>query len=594
MVAVTQAVLDHPYLLLGFFVLIEGPAATITAGTLVGAGAAAFWPIWVIVALAEVVGDSLLYLVGRSARRPWVASLLSRLKATALFDRLAGMSLPRLVITAKLVDVFALPAFVSAGLVGLPYRRFAAWVGAIAAVRGLVLIGLGALLGSQLSNLLALPGGIFLLTAAVAVPVAVFHLVMKRYHLRKVAPPPTKGSGPMRILIGADTYAPHVNGAAYFAQRLAVALTAQHEVHVAAPSTDTRSHAGMSNDGVVEHRVRSLPVPGHSPFRFCPPLGLRAAARRVLDEVQPDVVHVQSHFPLCRALVDAAHERGLFVIATNHFMPENLIHYLPIGNAGRTRAHEWAWRDAARVFAKAEIVTAPTPYAAALAEFSGVSGPVLPISCGIDLTRFREQAPAAEFRWAYSLAHKPTITYVGRLDAEKNLDVVMRAFALVRGSLDVQLLLVGTGSEDRTLRSLAGELGVAEHVTFTGFVPDEDLPSAYAASAVFVNAGTAELQSLVTLEAMASGRPVIGADAAALPHLVRDEETGYLFPPGDVVALAERLLRVLCDPKHAEELGRRARAVAEQHDQTRTVSAFEQLYQLRSAHEAPAPVEVAA
>ncbi|MBQ1047480.1 glycosyltransferase [Micromonospora sp. C51] len=583
----TQAVLEHPYLVLGLFVLIEGPAATITAGTLVGAGAAAFWPIWVIVALAEVVGDSLLYLVGRSARRPWVASLLSRLKATALLDRLAGMSLPRLVITAKLVDVFALPAFVSAGLAGLPYRRFAAWVGATAAVRGLVLIGLGALFGSQLSGLLALPGGIFLLTAAVAVPVAVFHLVMKRYHRRKVV-------RPMRILIGADTYAPHVNGASYFAQRLAVALTARHEVHVVAPSTDTRNHAGMSSDGVVEHRVRSLPVPGHSRFRFCPPLGLRAAARRILDEIRPDVVHVQSHFPLCRALVDTAHERDLFVIATNHFMPENLIHYLPIGNAGRTRAHEWAWRDAARVFAKADIVTAPTPYAAALAVVSGVSGPVLPISCGIDLTRFREQAPAAEFRWAYSLAHKPTITYVGRLDAEKNLDVVMRAFALVRRSLDVQLLLVGTGSEGRALRSLAGELGVAEHVTFTGFIPDEDLPSAYAASAVFVNAGTAELQSLVTLEAMASGRPVIGADAAALPHLVRDKETGYLFPPGDVVVLAERLLTVLCDPKHADELGHRARAVAEQHDQTRTVSAFEQLYRIRPARESPAPAEVAA
>ncbi|MFY1669556.1 glycosyltransferase [Plantactinospora sp. WMMB334] len=590
----TQAVLEHPYLVLGLFVLIEGPAATITAGTLVGAGAAAFWPIWLIVALAEVVGDSLLYLVGRSARRPWVASLLSRLKATALLDRLAGMSLPRLVITAKIVDVFALPAFVSAGLAGLPYRRFAAWVGAAAAVRGLVLIGLGALFGSQMSGLLALPGGIFLLTAAVAVPVAVFHLVMKRYHLRKVALPPTKGSCPVRILIGADTYAPHVNGAAYFAQRLAVALTARHEVHVVAPSTDTRNRAGMSSDGVVEHRVRSLPVPGHPRFRFCPPPGLRAAARRILDEVQPDVVHVQSHFPLCRALVDAAHERGLFVIATNHFMPENLIHYLPIGNAGRTRAHEWAWRDAARVFAKADIVTAPTPYAATLAVVSGVSGPVLPISCGIDLTRFREQTPTAEFRWAYNLAHKPTITYVGRLDAEKNLDVVMRAFALVRGSLDVQLLLVGTGSEDRTLRSLAGELGVAEHVTFTGFVPDEDLPSAYAASAVFVNAGTAELQSLVTLEAMASGRPVIGADAAALPHLVRDDETGYLFPPGDVVVLAERLLTVLCDPERAAELGQRARAVAEQHDQARTVSAFEQLYRIRPAREAPVPAEVAA
>lgn len=181
----TQAVLEHPYLVLGPFVLLEGPAATITAGTLVSTGAATFWPIWVIVVLAELVGDSLLYLAGRSARRPWVARLLTRLKVTALLDRLAGMSLPRLVVTAKLVDALALPAFVSAGRTRVPYLRFATWVGVTAAVRGLLLIGLGALFGSQLAGLLALPGGIFLLTAAVAVPVVLFHLAMKRHHQRK-------------------------------------------------------------------------------------------------------------------------------------------------------------------------------------------------------------------------------------------------------------------------------------------------------------------------------------------------------------------------------------------------------------------------
>lgn len=398
----------------------------------------------------------------------------------------------------------------------------------------------------------------------------------------------------MRILIGADTYAPHVNGASYFAQRLAVALTARHEVHVAAPSTTSRSFTAMSRDGIVEHRVRSLPVPGHPGFRFTPPVGLRAQARRILDEVKPDVVHVQSHFPLCRALIDAAAERGILVVATNHFMPENLVHYLPIGASGRSAVHDWAWRDAARVFARADVVTAPTPYAAALATVAGVPGPVLPLSNGIDLTRFRERHTSAEFRLRYGIPDKPTITFVGRLDAEKNLDVVLRAFGAVRRSLDAHLLIVGAGAERGKLTRLAGELNVTEHVSFTGFVPDEDLPSAYAATSVFVNAGTAELQSLVTLEAMAGGRPVVGADAAALPHLVVDDETGYLFPPGDHDALADRLTTLLCNPKLAGEMGQRARALAEQHDEVRTVAAFEQLYAIRPVREAQVPAEAAA
>ncbi|SDT42113.1 glycosyltransferase [Actinoplanes derwentensis] len=405
----------------------------------------------------------------------------------------------------------------------------------------------------------------------------------------------------MRVLIGADTYAPHVNGASYFAQRLAVALTARHEVHVAAPSLGLRSHTVRTATGVTEHRVRSLPIPGHPGYRFCPPWtpsatagragwGLRAEAARILDEVRPDVVHVQSHFPLCRALIEAARERGLFVIATNHFMPENLLHYLPIGTAGRANLHGWAWRDAARVFTGADIVTAPTPYAAALATLSGIPGPVLPISCGIDLARFRTEAPTADFRRAHGLAANPVITYVGRLDAEKHIDVLIQSFALIQRSTGAKLLLVGTGAEHRALTTLAGDLGVAEHVVFTGFLPDEELPSAYAATTVFVNAGTAELQSLVTLEAMASGRPVIGADAAALPHLVLDGETGYLFPPGDPAALADCLTRLLSDPVHAAALGRRAREVAEQHDATHTTAAFEHLYAIPQ----PTPAEVAA
>ncbi|MBU2664897.1 glycosyltransferase [Actinoplanes bogorensis] len=387
----------------------------------------------------------------------------------------------------------------------------------------------------------------------------------------------------MRILIGADTYAPHVNGASAFAQRLAVALTARHEVHVAAPSTTRRSHTGMTREGIVEHRVRSLPVPGHPGFRFSPPVGLRAVARRILDEVKPDVVHVQSHFPLCRALVGAARERGVMVVATNHFMPENLVHYLPFGSSA---VHGWAWRDAARVLARADVVTAPTPYAAALATVAGVPGPVLPLSNGIDLTRFRELPTAAEFRLRYGVPDKPTITYVGRLDAEKNLDVVIRAFAEVRRSVDAQLLLVGAGAGRRTLKALAVSLGVGSDVVFTGFVADSDLPSAYAATTVFVNAGTAELQSLVTLEAMACGRPVVGADAAALPHLVLDDETGYLFPPGDSSLLAARLVKLLEDPSLTRALGRRAREVASQHDEVRTVAAFEQLYAIRPARAA--------
>ncbi|GAA1610347.1 hypothetical protein GCM10009828_042820 [Actinoplanes couchii] len=121
---------------------------------------------------------------------------MERPSVAAVLGRLAGMPLHRLVIAAKLVDVIALPAFVAAGLAGFPYRRFLAWVVATAAVRGLILIGLGVLIGDRLAGLLALPGGILLLTAAVAVPVLSLHLLLKRLLLRKGKLPCVSSSAP--------------------------------------------------------------------------------------------------------------------------------------------------------------------------------------------------------------------------------------------------------------------------------------------------------------------------------------------------------------------------------------------------------------
>lgn len=381
----------------------------------------------------------------------------------------------------------------------------------------------------------------------------------------------------MRVLIGADTYAPDVNGASYFAQQLAGGLGSRHEVHVVTAARSTRRHTVRRN-GIVEHRLGSLPVVRRRGFRFCPPIGLVAVAGRILDRVRPDVVHVQSHLFVGRALLAAARERGLPVVATNHFMPENLAPYLPVRGVLRDRLQRWAWADAARVFSRAAVVTAPTPYAAELLESVGVPGPVHAISCGTDLSRFRSAA-AADFRARYGVPHRPTVAFVGRLDREKNLDVLVRALPAVRRRIPgAQLLLVGTGDQQRRLESLAGRLDVTGAVFFTGFVDDADLPAAYATADVFANAGTAELQSLATLEAMASGLPVVGADSSALPHLVRDAHNGYLFPPGDATTLADRLVTLLADPARARLMGRRSRALAERHDVAGTVAAFETVY----------------
>jgi len=256
------------------------------------------------------------------------------------------------------------------------------------------------------------------------------------------------------------------------------------------------------------------------------------------------------------------------VIATNHFMPENLLGYGPLPRWTHRPLTRLAWRDLVRVFGRATVCTTPTPRAAGLLERNGLNRPVLAISCGVDRAHYA--GPPAEAPGA------PSVLFVGRLDAEKNVHELLEA--AVSLPPDVRIELVGDGSERGRLEALAARLGIADRVTFHGFVPDEDLVRAYRRCTVFCMPGTAVLQSLVTMEAMAAGKPVVAADAMALPHLVRPGHNGWLYPPGDVAELAGRLTAVLTDEPARTAMGKASLELIAAHDLDSTVDTFEGVY----------------
>jgi len=393
----------------------------------------------------------------------------------------------------------------------------------------------------------------------------------------KRAMQPTSPKGPLRVLIGTDTYHPDVNGAAYFTFRLATGLAARgHDVHVICPSADGAASTRIE-DGVTVYRLPSVPTLIHPTFRICPPPRVNTRVRAVLDDVEPSVVHVQGHFPIGRSLLRAAHKQRLPLVATNHFMPDNLLAYGHIPAIARRLVCAVAWWDFTRMFNRAEWVTTPTPIAADLIRNKGLQPPIQVISCGIDLDRFHTRADTGLLA-AFGLPDRATLLFVGRLDEEKRLQDLVGALPAIRGHVDAQIVLVGTGTQQHNLAVLADQLGVAEHVHFLGFVPDDELPRIYTAADVFVMPGVAELQSVATLEAMASGLPIIAADAMALPHLVHPGINGFLYRPGDVDAVSRHGLALLAEPPLRHRMGRASREIARTHDAAVTLAEFEDRY----------------
>ncbi|GLW04886.1 hypothetical protein Misp01_00160 [Microtetraspora sp. NBRC 13810] len=378
-----------------------------------------------------------------------------------------------------------------------------------------------------------------------------------------------------RVLIATDTYPPDVNGAAYFTHRLAAGLAARDNVvHVVCASDDGPARTERV-DGVTVHRMRSARLPGQSGMR----VSLPARLDRLIFGVRPDVVHTQGHFVVGRAAMAAARRARTPVVATNHFMPDNLFQFAHIPERMRARAGELAWRDFVRIFAQADRVTTPTPTAAGLLAGKGLAREVEAVSCGIDLSRFQpSNRPKAWSRKLLGLPDLPTVLFVGRLDEEKRLDELIRALPFVLNTMDAQVALAGQGSRRAELERLAGRIGVGERVRFLGFVPDETLPDVYAAADVFCMPGVAELQSIATLEAAATGLPVVAADAMALPHLVRPGVNGRLYPPGDVRVLATHLTGLLGSPAARATMGEASRTIAAGHDDQASLARFEEIY----------------
>jgi glycosyltransferase involved in cell wall biosynthesis len=184
-------------------------------------------------------------------------------------------------------------------------------------------------------------------------------------------------------------------------------------------------------------------------------------------------------------------------------------------------------------------------------------GRVRVIHPGVDSARFTPGASSAR-------AATPRFLYVGRLKRYKGIGFAVRALAIARRRRpDLRLDIAGTGDHGVELERLTGELGLRDAVTFHGFVSEADKLSLLRSAWANVFPSPKEGWGITVVEAAACGTPSLASDSPGLRDSVRDGETGYLVPHGNVDALAARMLDLAEDPSLVARLGRSARCFAE-------------------------------
>ncbi|MDQ3310342.1 MAG: glycosyltransferase family 4 protein [Gemmatimonadota bacterium] len=185
------------------------------------------------------------------------------------------------------------------------------------------------------------------------------------------------------------------------------------------------------------------------------------------------------------------------------------------------------------------------------------SGRITVIHPGVDTEYF---APAAR----ESRSPRPAFLYLGRLQRYKRVDLIIQAVALLRDrGVSATLLIAGRGEHEGALRRLTSRLKVGDCVRFLGYVTEDEKRELFRAAWANVFASPKEGWGITNVEAAACGTPSVASDAPGLRESVRNGETGFLVPHGDVAALAAALETLAQHPGTVESMGRSARAFAE-------------------------------
>lgn len=343
-----------------------------------------------------------------------------------------------------------------------------------------------------------------------------------------------------------ETFLPKVDGVVTRLTATLSALAKQgHEVLVLAPPGAPAEYAG--------HRVVAAPgvrFPWYPEHKVALPATWLGAALRGFA---PDLVHVVNPIFFGSWGAVLARRARLPLVASFHTDPK-VVNDLGLGAVRRPL--EIIDRE---VHNLAHVNLCTSPQMVELARGLGI-GRVRLWRKAVDTERFNARYRSADMRARLGGGEPdaPLVVYAGRVSFEKRVDVLADAAdRLAAGG--VRLAVVGEGPALGWLRErLAGTRTV-----FTGFLAGEELSAAYASGDVFAFPSTSETLGFAALEAMASGVPVVAADAGGLPHVVHDGENGVLVKPGDAAALADAIARLLGDPRERERLALAGRAEAE-------------------------------
>jgi len=379
----------------------------------------------------------------------------------------------------------------------------------------------------------------------------------------------------MKIAIFSDNFYPELSGVADSILKLATELSSLgHEICFFVPQYGAKDYKTVNlpekeldlGKNIKIKRLFSFSAPfAGAQSRLVVPL----FSGRLFKEFKPDIIHSQLFFGAGLEALLAAKLNRLPLIGTNHTSITDFVS----GKFTKKLSLNYAvW-----YYNRCDFVTGPSESVFKEMLINGFHKPHKAISNPIDVKTFCPSKDKLEYKKKFSLSNH-TVVYAGRLAPEKNLDVIIKAVALVKERIsDINLVFAGSGQSEDDLKRLTKELNLENEVKFLGTLSKADLAKLYQASEVFAIASTSETQSMVLMQALACGLPAVAVDARALPEYV-NEKNGYVVKIGDEKAMAEKFVLLLENSGLREKLNQGAYNFVQQFSAPNIAKVWEKLY----------------
>lgn len=333
-----------------------------------------------------------------------------------------------------------------------------------------------------------------------------------------------------------SVFPPHVGGVESHVYELTKALIAAgHEVEVVA--------------GSLEEADKPFGFPVHRPHFFRAQALYDWQLARWLKKLHQakrfDVAHVHGLKPAV-----AVRNLGIPTIFTNHtsgFLKR-------LNKSAFSRA-----RSLKRIVHFNEII-APSEELCDATRALGYLGPVTYIPNAVDIEKFKPGASPLRAKWGIA-DDKPVIVMARRLHEKNGVRYFAEAVAKLKNE-DVHIVVAGDGDERGNVERIIREAGMSERVTMLGSVNNNDMPDIYRACDISVLPSLMEATSITGLESMASGLVLVGTHVGGIPALIEEGKTGFLVPPRDPEAMAEKLIPLIRDKARCKQMGEAAREKA--------------------------------